>query len=117
MTGNVSSPVLGDLPAALVRCMTGVQARCLRVLYDPPRAWLRACASRTSAPVSLLQSVHRRCSIESNPIVTLGSQVSIQIGNLSASLGDRLWATWFSTAAQYARATQPLAVCRLNVQV
>lgn len=44
-------------------------------------------------------------------------QVAVQVGNLSASLGDRLWATWFSSAAQYARATQPLAAARINVRV
>ena len=44
-------------------------------------------------------------------------QVAVQVGNVSASLGDRLWATWFSSAKEYARATTPVAIIRVNVQV
>jgi hypothetical protein len=44
-------------------------------------------------------------------------QIAVQVGNVSASLGDRLWATWFSSATQYARSTMPLAIIRVNVQV
>lgn len=53
----------------------------------------------------------------SNTVVHCGAQIFVQVGNLSASLGDRLWASWFSSAAQYARATQPLAAARINVRV
>jgi hypothetical protein len=45
------------------------------------------------------------------------SQIAVQVGNVSASLGDRLWATWFSSAKEYARATTPIAIIRVNVQV
>lgn len=44
-------------------------------------------------------------------------QIAVQVGNVSASLGDRLWATWFSSAKEYARATTPIAIIRVNVQV
>ena len=46
-----------------------------------------------------------------------GPQIAVQVGNVSASLGDRLWATWFSSAKEYARSTTPIAIIRVNVQV
>jgi hypothetical protein len=55
-------------------------------------------------------SQHYKC-------VCVHPQIVVQVGNVSASLGDRLWATWFSSATQYARSTTPLAIIRVNVQV
>lgn len=60
------------------------------------------------------------CCLSPQRLTNSGSlqlQVAVQIGNVATSLGDRLWATWFSSAAQYARSTSPVAVLRINVQV
>lgn len=43
-------------------------------------------------------------------------EITVQLGNLSGSLGDRLWASWFSSSAQYTRATQTLATARISIR-
>lgn len=43
-------------------------------------------------------------------------QMHVQVGNLSVGLGEKLWASWFSSAAEYDRDTQPIASATISVR-
>ena len=92
--------------------------------HDRTRHWSGNCCLRMLLRILMCMPCNNsppvvHSTVDTAPLSGLceALQIAVQVGNVSASLGDRLWATWFSSAKEYARATTPIAIIRVNVQV